>query len=142
MVHLSPAARLNDIMSTRFSHVEWNGEQSDLSTALELAIDSHWCGLGSRWGMGPTNLRLFIAPSFYLLSKLKIVSFSHFDHTTSVDGGMPVVMALWNGDIVQKGNEDHDIDCWWPLLFSCPLSLIVFRRCPSRQSIYVFPGPV
>ena len=49
VVHLSPPDRLNDIMSTRFSHLEWDGEQSDLSTALELAIDSHWYGLGPRF---------------------------------------------------------------------------------------------
>lgn len=24
---------------------------------------------------------------------------------------MAVVLALWNGDIVQKNNDDHDIDC-------------------------------
>jgi hypothetical protein len=42
VVHMSPPDRLNDIMSTRFSYLEWNGEKSDLSTALELAIDTHW----------------------------------------------------------------------------------------------------
>jgi hypothetical protein len=46
VVHLSPPDRLNDIMSTRFSHLEWDGERSDLSTALELAIDSHWYEFG------------------------------------------------------------------------------------------------
>jgi hypothetical protein len=44
VVHLSPPDRLNDIMSTRFYHLEWDGETGDFSTALELAIDTHWCG--------------------------------------------------------------------------------------------------
>ena len=42
VVHLSPPDRLNDIMSTRFRHLGWSGEESELSTALELAIDTHW----------------------------------------------------------------------------------------------------
>lgn len=42
VVHLSPPDRLNDIMSTRFCFLEWDGDNSDLSTALELAIDTHW----------------------------------------------------------------------------------------------------
>ena len=46
VVHLSPPDRLNDIMSTRFCHLEWDGDSSDLSTALELAIDTHWCAPG------------------------------------------------------------------------------------------------
>jgi len=46
VVHLSSPNRLNDIMSTRFCHLEWDGEESDLSTALELAIDSRWYGFG------------------------------------------------------------------------------------------------
>lgn len=42
VVRLAPPDRLNDIMSTRFCHLEWDGEESDFSTALELAIDSRW----------------------------------------------------------------------------------------------------
>ncbi|KAF9780251.1 calcium activated cation channel, partial [Thelephora terrestris] len=74
VVRLAPPDRLNDIMSTRFSHCEWDGERSDLSTALELAIDTH-CTI--------------------FLSSVEAQN---------------IVMALWNGDIVQKNNEDHDID--------------------------------
>lgn len=74
VVHLSPPDRLNDIMSTRFCHLEWDGEESDLSTALELAIDS--------------RCTIFLSSS----------------------EAQDLVLALWNGAIVQKNNEDHDID--------------------------------
>lgn len=40
VVHQAPPDRLTSIMSTRFRHREWDGDDSDLSTALELAIDS------------------------------------------------------------------------------------------------------
>lgn len=32
-------------MSTRFTHRELDGDVSDKNSALELAIDSHWCVL-------------------------------------------------------------------------------------------------
>jgi hypothetical protein len=41
IVHNAPPERLNSIMSTRFRHEEWDGDESSLSSALELAIDSH-----------------------------------------------------------------------------------------------------
>ncbi|KAF9651096.1 hypothetical protein BDM02DRAFT_3267407 [Thelephora ganbajun] len=68
------AYRLSDIMSTRFCYLEWDGEKSDLSTALELAID--------------TRCTIFLSSS----------------------EAQNLVLALWNGDIVQKNNKDHDID--------------------------------
>ena len=136
MVHLSPPDRLNDIMSTRFSHLEWDGEKSDLSTALELAIDSHWYGLGrDKWRIGFANIPLLKAPFFCLLVKLRIVSLPQFCQTSSVDGHMLVVMALWNGDIVQKGNEDHDIDCWWPVLSSSSLTIHNFQTSPTTATV-------
>ena len=30
------------IMSTRFRHLEYDGDESDMSSALELAIDTNW----------------------------------------------------------------------------------------------------
>ncbi|KAI5124740.1 hypothetical protein M0805_005375 [Coniferiporia weirii] len=41
IVHGAPSDRLTSIMSTRYRHLEWDGERSDLSSALELAIDTH-----------------------------------------------------------------------------------------------------
>ncbi|KAG8746432.1 hypothetical protein FRC10_005143 [Ceratobasidium sp. 414] len=39
MLHTVPPERLDDVMSTRFQHTEWDGDPSALSSALELAID-------------------------------------------------------------------------------------------------------
>ena len=33
---------LSTVMSTRFRHREWDGDKSNLSSALEAAIDQHW----------------------------------------------------------------------------------------------------
>jgi hypothetical protein len=42
IVHLSAHDLLAGIMSTRFRHREADGGESDLSSALERAIDSNW----------------------------------------------------------------------------------------------------
>ncbi|KAH7343410.1 calcium activated cation channel [Rhizoctonia solani] len=39
VLHTIPADRLDDVMSCRFRHAEWDGDKSALSSALELAID-------------------------------------------------------------------------------------------------------
>ncbi|CAE6444243.1 unnamed protein product [Rhizoctonia solani] len=39
VLHTVPADRLDDVMSCRFRHAEWDGDESALSSALELAID-------------------------------------------------------------------------------------------------------
>ncbi|KAJ6515603.1 calcium activated cation channel [Mycena sanguinolenta] len=41
IVHLASPDTLNAIMSTRFRHIQVDGDMSDMSSALELAIDSH-----------------------------------------------------------------------------------------------------
>jgi hypothetical protein len=41
IVHLAPPETLNAIMSTRFQHIQADGDKSDTSSALEMAIDSH-----------------------------------------------------------------------------------------------------
>lgn len=33
------------VMSTRFRHLESDGDESDMSSALELAIDTNWYAL-------------------------------------------------------------------------------------------------
>uniref|UniRef100_A0A0W0GAL8 Calcium activated cation channel n=1 Tax=Moniliophthora roreri TaxID=221103 RepID=A0A0W0GAL8_MONRR len=56
-------------------HVQIDGDESDLTSALEMAIDSH--------------CTIFLSSS----------------------EAQDVVNALWAGDIVQKNNEDLDVDC-------------------------------
>ncbi|KAJ7167506.1 calcium activated cation channel [Mycena filopes] len=41
IVHIAPPETLNAIMSTRFQHVQVDGDKSDMSSALEMAIDAH-----------------------------------------------------------------------------------------------------
>ena len=82
--------------------------------------------------MGLANPTLFAAPYFCLLAKLRIVSSPHFRYAISVNGHMTVVMALWNGDIVQKNNKDHDIDCWLPFIFFFP-PLTTFQTSPIAR---------
>lgn len=43
IVHLSPPDRITSIMSTRFKYRQIDGDESDMSSALEMAIDQHWC---------------------------------------------------------------------------------------------------
>ncbi|GLB34039.1 putative calcium activated cation channel [Lyophyllum shimeji] len=41
IVHLSPPDRIHTILSSRFQHREVDGEESDMASALEVAIDTH-----------------------------------------------------------------------------------------------------
>jgi len=42
MVHLFPRDKLTDVMSTRYQHLQSDGDVSDPASALEMAIDQHW----------------------------------------------------------------------------------------------------
>lgn len=42
IIHVSPVDRITPMMSTRFTHREVDGDSSDKTSALEMAIDSHW----------------------------------------------------------------------------------------------------
>nr|GAT53044.1 predicted protein [Mycena chlorophos] len=41
IVHMAPPESLNEFMSNRFQHIQADGDKSDMSSALEMAIDSH-----------------------------------------------------------------------------------------------------
>ncbi|KAI3615204.1 calcium activated cation channel [Moniliophthora roreri] len=75
IVHKTAPDRLTAVMSARYRHVQIDGDESDLTSALEMAIDSH--------------CTIFLSSS----------------------EAQDVVNALWAGDIVQKNNEDLDVDC-------------------------------
>ncbi|KAL0067656.1 Calcium channel yvc1 [Marasmius tenuissimus] len=74
IVHRTPPERLTAVLSTRYTHTQVDGDESDPTSALEMAIDSH---------------------STVFLSSSE---------------AQDVVRALWAGDLVQKNNEDLDID--------------------------------
>ncbi|KAG6903417.1 hypothetical protein C0995_005440 [Termitomyces sp. Mi166 len=42
IVHMSPPENLRSIMSSRFQHRQLDGNKSDMTSALEVAIDSNW----------------------------------------------------------------------------------------------------
>ncbi|KAK0453779.1 hypothetical protein EV421DRAFT_1766345 [Armillaria borealis] len=74
IVHQSPPDRVNAFMSTRFKHRQIDGDESDMTSALEMAIDLH-C-------------------TIFLSS------------TEAQD----VVGALWRGDLIQKNDENLEIE--------------------------------
>ena len=42
IVHLTEAENVKSVMSMRYKHRQIDGDESELSNALELAIDQHW----------------------------------------------------------------------------------------------------
>lgn len=42
VTHVSPPDRITPMMSTRYTHREIDGDNSEKTSALEMAIDSHW----------------------------------------------------------------------------------------------------
>jgi hypothetical protein len=42
IVHAAPPDRLHSLMSARFKYRQLDGDISEMSSALEMAIDSHW----------------------------------------------------------------------------------------------------
>lgn len=42
VIHRSPPEKIHSMMSTRFTHREVDGDESDRLSAIELGIDSHW----------------------------------------------------------------------------------------------------
>ncbi|KAH9482548.1 Calcium channel YVC1 [Psilocybe cubensis] len=74
IVHLAEPSRVKDIMAKRYQHRQIDGDESEMSSALEMAIDQH--------------CTIFLSSS----------------------EAQEVVNALWTGDLIQKNNENHDID--------------------------------
>lgn len=42
IAHLASPDRLLAIMSKRYKHIQGDGDVSEMSSALEMAIDQHW----------------------------------------------------------------------------------------------------
>ena len=43
IVHLAEPDKIRTIMSTRYKHRQVDGDESEMASALEMAIDQHWC---------------------------------------------------------------------------------------------------
>lgn len=73
IVHQSPSEKIKSLMSTRYRHLEVDGDISEASSALEIAIDTHWlvlCG-----DLGNALKCCYIVRYFCLLPKRRVVSF-------------------------------------------------------------------
>ncbi|KAJ7686075.1 calcium activated cation channel [Mycena rosella] len=90
IVHMAPPETLNAIMSTRFQHIQADGDRSDMSSALEMAIDSH-CTIF----LSSSEAQDGKMPSNYFYSPVT----------------MPSRQLTLAGEIIQKNNANHDIDC-------------------------------
>lgn len=77
ILHQSPGDRITAIMSTRFKHRQVDGDESEMSSALEMAIDSHWYVLLFGLIMRDNQLTETIAQSSYHPAKHKMVRVSH-----------------------------------------------------------------
>ncbi len=96
-------------MSTRFTHRALDGDDSEKTSALEMAIDSHW------------SVHVYAEPSLHFdRSYVVPSSFPHRRHRMVSDNmsfyvlmltSLLVVNDLWKGRIAQKHNDDHDIEC-------------------------------
>jgi hypothetical protein len=42
IIHQAPRERLTFMMTNRYSSFEWDGDESDVVSALEIAGDTHW----------------------------------------------------------------------------------------------------
>ncbi|KAH9948400.1 hypothetical protein B0H21DRAFT_690173 [Amylocystis lapponica] len=82
VVHQAPPDRLTTMMSSRYKYREVDGDVSEMASALEVAIDSH--------------CTIFLSSTESQAGQYrKIVS---------------LVDDLWRGQLIQKRNDDHEID--------------------------------
>ena len=65
IVHSYDVDRLNVVMSERYKHLNWDGTESMLSSALESAVDQHWCVF---CGWSPLEFRSSACSSTIFLS--------------------------------------------------------------------------
>ncbi|KAG0709856.1 hypothetical protein DFH29DRAFT_841605 [Suillus ampliporus] len=90
IVHQSPCEKIKSLMSTRYRHREPDGDISEASSALELAIDNHWSVLH----IDPCNALTCCYVASIFLSSSEAQS---------------VVKSLWNGELVQTLTDQDDI---------------------------------
>jgi len=72
IVHQSPSEKIKSLMSTRYRRREADGDISEASSALEIAIDTHWLFFCRHLYNYLT--RCYIARYFCLPAKRKVVS--------------------------------------------------------------------
>lgn len=80
VLHRAPLDRQNPVMTTRFRHTTWDGDNSDLTSALELAIDTHWSASNCSI-LRAFSLYLDVARFSCLRVKPRVVSLMSFLHS-------------------------------------------------------------
>ncbi|KAG5342321.1 hypothetical protein C0989_003451 [Termitomyces sp. Mn162] len=110
IVHLSPPDRLRSIMSSRYQHRQLGGGESDMTSALEVAIDSHWY---ATYTVQCTMIYIKAAQYSCLPMRLrKVATLSFLNHAIiSYFILLEVVAALWKGDLIQHNIANNRIDC-------------------------------
>jgi len=68
IVHLAEPDRIKAIMSTRYQHRQIDGDESEMSSALEMAIDQHWFASNSIMLRNNDIQQLFKCSSIFLSS--------------------------------------------------------------------------
>jgi hypothetical protein len=109
IVHQSPSEKIKSLMSTRYRHREADGDISEASSALEIAIDTHWLVLCSC--LCNTLTCCYIVPYSCLPAKHRVVSLPKFTYQSGMMIIAPVVRALWDGELVQTLTDQDDIQC-------------------------------
>lgn len=95
------------MMSTRYTHREVDGDISDKSSALEMAIDSHWYDPRNK---GRTHIQVdsfSAAQSFYHQVKLKMVNYSVISRSFISQGLLLLYSRQWAVDGTTRA------ETWW-----------------------------
>jgi hypothetical protein len=111
IIHLTEPDNIKSVMSMRYKYRQMDGDESEMSNALELAIDQHWCFYASNSSIMMTKTRLYIAQYSYHQVNLRKARIFHFSFLWKYMTFAKVVNALWNGDLIQKNNVNNEIDC-------------------------------
>jgi hypothetical protein len=64
IIHLTEPDNLKSVMSMRYKYRQMDGDESEMSNALELAIDQHWYFYTSNSSILMTKTRLFYSTVF------------------------------------------------------------------------------
>lgn len=99
-------------MASRYTHRQLDGDESDPTSALEMAVDSHWCVscvyvitfLVEIWHTYISSI--FLSSDESQKGSLFLSCFRILANYPS-----PVVNSLWSGDLVQKMDEKFNVDC-------------------------------
>ena len=104
IVHLAEPEKIKNIMSNRYLHRQVDGDESEMSSALELAIDQHWYNFFSVKGQAHVLMSIFCYFKYHILvlqwsarrcvQLLRPVEMKRF--TVSLQSSMPCGRVTWS----------------------------------------------